>query len=280
MKIKKSLRLKPKKMQKQELYIVKIGGNVIDNLEKLEAFLKDFSELQKPKILVHGGGKLATKLAEKLEIPQEFFEGRRITNQETRDVAVMVYAGLINKNIVATLQKNKLNAIGFSGADANVIPAHKRPVKTVDFGWVGDVETEKINAEFITKVIAENVCPVFCAITHDGKGNLLNTNADTIASSLAVALSSYFDINLVYCFEKNGVLENIEDVNSVISKIIPDTYAQLKENNIVNEGMIPKIDNAFAAIEKGVKSVFIVKETFLKKLINENDRTSGTEITK
>lgn len=280
MKIKKSLRLKPKKMQKQELYIVKIGGNVIDNPEKLEAFLKDFSELQKPKILVHGGGKLATKLAEKLEIPQEFFEGRRITNQETRDVAVMVYAGLINKNIVATLQKNKLNAIGFSGADANVIPAHKRPVKTVDFGWVGDVETEKINAEFITKVIAENVCPVFCAITHDGKGNLLNTNADTIASSLAVALSSDFDINLVYCFEKNGVLENIEDENSVISKIIPDTYAQLKENNIVNEGMIPKIDNAFAAIKKGVKSVFIVKETFLKRLINENDRTSGTEITK
>ena len=280
MKIKKSLRLKPKKMQKQELYIVKIGGNVIDHSEKLEAFLKDFSELQKPKILVHGGGKLATKLAEKLEIPQEFFEGRRITNQETRDVAVMVYAGLINKNIVATLQKNKLNAIGFSGADANVIPAHKRPVKTVDFGWVGDVETEKINAEFITKVIAENVCPIFCAITHDGKGNLLNTNADTIASSLAVALSSDFDINLVYCFEKNGVLENIEDENSVISKIIPDTYAQLKENNIVNEGMIPKIDNAFAAIEKGVKSVFIVKETFLKRLINENDRTSGTEITK
>lgn len=280
MKIKKSLRLKPKKMQKQELYIVKIGGNVIDNPEKLEAFLKDFSELQKPKILVHGGGKLATKLAEKLEIPQEFFEGRRITNQETRDVAVMVYAGLINKNIVATLQKNKLNAIGFSGADANVIPAHKRPVKTVDFGWVGDVETEKINAEFITKVIAENVCPVFCAITHDGKGNLLNTNADTIASSLAVALSSDFDINLVYCFEKNGVLENIEDENSVISKIIPYTYAQLKESNIVNEGMIPKIDNAFAAIEKGVKSVFIVKETFLKRLINENDRTSGTEITK
>ena len=280
MKIKKSLRLKPKKMQKQELYIVKIGGNVIDHSEKLEAFLKDFSELQKPKILVHGGGKLATKLAEKLEIPQEFFEGRRITNQETRDVAVMVYAGLINKNIVATLQKNKLNAIGFSGADANVIPAHKRPVKTVDFGWVGDVETEKINAEFITKVIAENVCPIFCAITHDGKGNLLNTNADTIASSLAVALSSDFDINLVYCFEKNGVLENIEDENSVISKIIPYTYAQLKENNIVNEGMIPKIDNAFAAIEKGVKSVFIVKETFLKRLINENDRTSGTEITK
>lgn len=265
---------------KQELYIVKIGGNVIDHSEKLEAFLKDFSELQKPKILVHGGGKLATKLAEKLEIPQEFFEGRRITNQETRDVAVMVYAGLINKNIVATLQKNKLNAIGFSGADANVIPAHKRPVKTVDFGWVGDVETEKINAEFITKVIAENVCPVFCAITHDGKGNLLNTNADTIASSLAVALSSDFDIDLVYCFEKNGVLENIEDENSVISKIIPDTYAQLKENNIVNEGMIPKIDNAFAAIKKGVKSVFIVKETFLKRLINENDRTSGTEITK
>ena len=185
-------------MQKQELYIIKIGGNVIDHPEKLEAFLKDFSELQKPKILVHGGGKLATKLAEKLEIPQEFFEGRRITNEETRDVAVMVYAGLINKNIVATLQKNKLNAIGFSGADANIIPAHKRPVKKVDFGWVGDVETDKINAIFLEKVISENICPVFCAITHDGNGNLLNTNADTIASSLAVALSAHFEVNLAY----------------------------------------------------------------------------------
>ena len=266
-------------MQKQELYIIKIGGNVIDHPEKLGAFLKDFSEIQKPKILVHGGGKLATKLAEKLEIPQEFFEGRRITNEETRDVAVMVYAGLINKNIVATLQKNKLNAIGFSGADANIIPAHKRPVKKVDFGWVGDVETEKINANFLEKVISENICPVFCAITHDGNGNLLNTNADTIASSLAVALSAHFEVNLAYCFEKNGVLENIDDENSVIAKITPETYIQLKEKNIVNDGMIPKIDNAFAAIEKGVKSVFIVKETFLKKLINENDRTSGTEIT-
>ena len=266
-------------MQKQELYIIKIGGNVIDHLEKLEAFLKDFSEIQKPKILVHGGGKLATKLAEKLEIPQEFLEGRRITNQETRDVAVMVYAGLINKNIVATLQKNGLNSIGCSGADANLIPAHKRSVKTIDFGWVGDVETDKINVQFLEKVISEDICPVFCAITHDGNGNLLNTNADTIASSLAVALSAHFEVNLAYCFEKNGVLENVEDENSVIAKITPETYIQLKEKNIVNDGMIPKIDNAFAAIEKGVKSVFIVKETFLKKLINENDRTSGTEIT-
>ena len=172
-----------------------------------------------------------------------------------------------------------LSALGLSGADANAILSVKRPVKEVDFGWVGDVETEKINANFLEKVISENICPVFCAITHDGNGNLLNTNADTIASSLAVALSAHFEVSLAYCFEKNGVLENIDDENSVIAKITPETYIQLKEKNIVNDGMIPKIDNAFAAIEKGVKSVFIVKETFLKKLINENDRTSGTEIT-
>lgn len=264
----------------QELYIIKIGGNVIDHPEKLDAFLKDFSAIDQPKILVHGGGKTATQLAEKLEIPQEFFEGRRITNKESLDIAVMVYAGLINKNIVATLQKNGSNALGFSGADANVIPAQKRPVKNVDFGWVGDIETENINAEFISTVILEDICPVFCAITHDGNGNLLNTNADTIASSLAVALSPYFNTKLVYCFEKNGVLENIENEDSVISKIVPETYAQYKNQGIINDGMIPKIDNAFSAIEKGVKSVFIVKETFLKELINHNNRTSGTEITR
>ena len=267
-------------MKHQELYIIKIGGNVIDHPEKLDAFLKDFAAIYQPKILVHGGGKLATKLAEKLEIPQEFFEGRRITNKESLDIAVMVYAGLINKNIVASLQKNGLNALGLSGADANVIPAHKRPVKTVDFGWVGDVETENINADFIAKIVLEGICPVFCAITHDQEGNLLNTNADTIASSLAVALSHHFDTKLVYCFEKNGVLENIEDEDSVISKIVPETYLQYQEQGIINDGMIPKIDNAFSAIEKGVQSVFIVKETFLKELINHNNRTSGTEITR
>ena len=263
-----------------EVYIIKIGGNVIDHPEKLDAFLKDFASINKPKILVHGGGKLATKLAEKLEIPQEFFEGRRITNKESLDVAVMVYAGLINKNMVATLQSNGLNALGLTGADANVIPAHKRPLKSVDFGWVGDVETRNINAEFLTKVITEGICPVFCAITHDGKGNLLNTNADTIASSLAVALSDQFDTKLVYCFEKNGVLENVDDENSVISKIIPENYSALKEKGIINDGMIPKIDNAFSAIDKGVQSVFIVKESFLKELINHNSRASGTEITR
>ncbi len=267
-------------MQSQELYIIKIGGNVIDHPEKLDAFLKDFAAIHQPKVLVHGGGKLATKLAEKLEIPQEFFEGRRITNKESLDIAVMVYAGLINKNIVASLQKNGLNALGLSGADANVIPAHKRPVKTVDFGWVGDVETENINADFISKVILDEICPVFCAITHDNEGNLLNTNADTIASSLAVALSHHFETKLVYCFEKNGVLEDINDENSVISKIIPENYIQFKEKGIISNGMIPKIDNAFSAIDKGVKSVYIVKEDFLKELINHNSTKSGTEITR
>lgn len=267
-------------MDKQDLYIVKIGGNIIDHPEKLDAFLMDFAALKKPKVLVHGGGKLATKLAEKLKIPQEFFEGRRITNKESLDLAVMVYAGLINKNIVATLQSNGLNALGLSGADANIIPAHKRPVKTVDFGWVGDLEPENINAGFLTKLISEEICPVFCAITHDGNGNLLNTNADTIASGLAMALSVDFDTRLVYCFEKDGVLENKDDENSVISKIMPESYSVLKEKGIISDGMIPKIDNAFLAVDQGVKSVFIIKETFLKELINHNSRKSGTEITR
>ena len=263
-------------MQKQELYIVKIGGNVIDNPEKLEAFLKDFSEIQKPKILVHGGGKLATKLAEKLEIPQEFFEGRRITNQETRDVAVMVYAGLINKNIVATLQKNGLNSIGFSGVDANIIPAHKRPVKKVDFGWVGDVETEKINANFLEKVISENICPVFCAITHDGNGNLLNTNADTIASSLAVALSTHFEVNLAYCFEKNGVLKDIADENSVIKEISKADFTQMKETKQIADGMIPKLQTAFRALYHGVEEARILRSDALQSYFNQEK--PGTNI--
>ena len=267
-------------MKHQELYIVKIGGNVIDHPEKLDAFLKDVSEINKPMILVHGGGKLATQLAEKLEIPQAFFEGRRITDKESLDIAVMVYAGLINKNIVAKLQSNGVNALGLSGADANIIPACKRPVKTVDFGWVGDVEMENINSDFVYKLILESICPIFCAITHDGNGHLLNTNADTIASSLAVALSSYFETKLVYCFEKNGVLEDIENEDSVISTILPETYVQYKEQGIINDGMIPKIDNAYSAIENGVKSVYIIKETFLKELINYNSKNSGTEITR
>lgn len=267
-------------MNKEELYIIKIGGNVIDHPEKLDAFLKDFAQIDKPKVLVHGGGKLATQLAEKLEIPQNFQEGRRITDTASLEVAVMVYAGLINKKLVARLQSHGLNALGLSGADAHVIPAHQRPVKEVDFGWVGDVETESINAGFLSNIISEGICPVFCAITHDGHGNLLNTNADTIASSLAVALSAYFDTKLVYCFEKNGVLENTEDENSVVSTIIPENYSALKQKGIISDGMIPKIDNAFAAIDQGVKSVFIIKETFLKELINHNSRTSGTEITR
>lgn len=267
-------------MQKQEIYVVKIGGNVIDHPERLAAFLKNFSEIRKPKILVHGGGKSATRLAGQLSIPQEFFEGRRITSKESLDVAVMVYAGLLNKNIVAVLQSHGLDAVGLSGADGNLIPARKRGAADVDFGWVGDVETEKINTGLLANLIATGFCPVFCAITHDGQGNLLNTNADTVASSLAVALSRRFEANLVYCFEKNGVLADVDDENSVIAEITPKSYLQLKENKVVNQGMLPKIDNAFAAISQGVKSVFITREDFLKKLIDENDRTHGTACTR
>ena len=188
----------------------------------------------------------------------------------------MVYAGLINKNIVATLQKNGLNSIGFSGADANIIPAHKRPVKKVDFGWVGDVETDKINAQFLEKVISENICPVFCAITHDENGNLLNTNADTISSSLSVALSAHFEVNLAYCFEKNGVLENIDDENSVIAKIIPETYIQLKENNIVNDGTRTSTKRSSKHPKRRRNSTL---KSFIQRKISKKIKKSGRIVT-
>jgi acetylglutamate kinase len=239
------------------LNIIKIGGNIIDNDVSLEQFLKDFSSFEGLKILVHGGGKLATQMSEQLNIPTQMHEGRRITDAETLNIVTMVYAGWINKTIVAKLQNVNCNAIGLSGADANVIPATRRSPVPVDFGFVVDIQPQQINHDFLNGLLQQNICPVCCAITHDKQGNLLNSNADTIASSLAVALSSEYDTRLIFCFEKAGVLSNPDDEHSVISEITRSKYAELKANKIITAGMLPKIDNAFNAIDAGVREVVI-----------------------
>ncbi|WP_199501953.1 acetylglutamate kinase [Mucilaginibacter conchicola] len=241
----------------QALHVIKIGGNVIDNSENLHRFLKDFTALEGHKILVHGGGKVATQISESMGIEAKMIDGRRITDIDTLRVVTMVYAGLINKNVVAQLQRYGANAIGLTGADGNMIHARKRPVKTIDYGFVGDIVENSINPENIAKLLDAGFTPVFCALTHDGEGQLLNTNADTIASAVAVALSEHYETTLVYCFEKKGVLHDINDDDSLIREINPEHYLKLKEEQIIHSGMIPKLDNAFAAISCGVKAVII-----------------------
>jgi len=243
------------------LKVIKIGGNIIDNEEALNGFLKDFSKLESPKILVHGGGKLATKLANQMGVEVKMTEGRRITDQDTLDIITMVYAGKINKDIIAKLQANKCNAIGFSGADGNTIVSIKRPVKTIDYGFVGDVI--KVNTESLEVLLKANVTPVFCAITHDENGQLLNTNADTIASELAVGFANLYNTELYYCFEKNGVLQDISDDNSVIQHINTKNYQDLINKNIIADGMLPKLTNCFNAIHRKVNKVCIGKTEML-----------------
>lgn len=250
------------KMINEELTVVKIGGNIINNKELLNAFLLDFSNLKGKKILVHGGGKMATTLSHRLKIETKIIGGRRITSAESLDVAIMVYAGLINKNIVAKLQGQQTNAIGLSGADANCIAAHKREVKTIDFGWVGDVDY--INTKSIDIFIKNQLTPVFCAITHDNQGQLFNTNADTIAAEIAVGMSQLYSTTLIYCFEKNGVLRDVENENSVIPIVNKENYKSLKAANIIHEGMIPKIDNCFMALERNVAKVIIGNSTIIR----------------
>ena len=240
---------------KQKLSIVKIGGNVIENEIELDQFLLNFSKLAAPKILVHGGGKLATKLASQLGIESNITNGRRITNSKSLEIITMVYAGLTNKNIVAKLQAFGTNAIGLSGADGNAIQAHKRPVNEIDFGFVGDIDG--INTELIDTLVGADLTPVFCAITHDGKGQLLNTNADTIASELAIGMSNKYNTTLYYCFEKKGVLSNVEDEESVIKHIDTHSYNILLEQNIIADGMLPKMENCFHALQQNVSKVCI-----------------------
>lgn len=252
--------------------VVKIGGNVIDNEATLERFVADFAQLPSPKILIHGGGKLATRLAEKLEIPTTMIEGRRVTDAATLDVVTMVYAGLINKQVVAKLQREGCNALGFSGADGNMIPAVRRNPEPLDYGFVGDIEASKINTQLLSSLLEGGVTPVFCAITHDGEGTLLNSNADSVASAVAVATSTIDETNLIFCFEKQGVLRDVEDDSSVISLITKDDYPILRSEGVISKGMIPKIDNAFRAIDEGVKSVTI------KHSERVADPTAGTTI--
>ncbi|MCA0364054.1 MAG: acetylglutamate kinase [Bacteroidetes bacterium] len=255
------------------LNVIKIGGNVIDDPQKLDKFLLDFSLLPGNKILIHGGGKIATKIAEKLGIETQMVEGRRITDKPMLEVVTMVYGGLVNKQIVASLQSKNCNAIGLTGADGGAILAKKRPVKSIDYGFVGDIE--KVNSGFIENLLENGVAPVFAPLTYDIDGNMLNTNADTQASAIAVGMSQNFEVNLVYCFEKKGVLLDAEDDDSVISEIRPDYYEELKASGVIFAGMIPKLDNAFAALEKGVKKVTICQaEQLIEAVKNGNAGTA------
>lgn len=241
----------------ETLRVVKIGGNVIDSPESLSLFLSKFSRLEGPKILVHGGGKEATRLSGQLGIETRMIEGRRVTDRATIDIVTMVYAGLINKRIVASLQAAGCNAIGLCGADADVIRATMRPKKPIDYGFVGDIDPQAVNTRFLDILMTDGITPVICAIMHDGAGNLLNCNADSVANAVAVAFAWQDPVELIYCFEKEGVLSDPEDPASVIPAIDHANYVSLKADGVVSGGMIPKIDNAFSAIKRGVKSVKI-----------------------
>lgn len=246
---------------KDRLKVVKIGGNVINDREQLEAFLGYFARTGGHRILVHGGGRKATELASALGVETKMVGGRRITDEAGLEIVTMVYAGLLNKNLVAGLQSLGCNAIGLSGADGNSIQAHKRTGSEIDYGFAGDVDA--VDSGMISSLLRARLTPVFCAITHDGKGQLLNTNADTVASELAKGLSNDFEVELIYCFEKDGVLEDRNDEASVIEHLDPAKYRQLKEHGLVAEGMLPKLDNCFVALEHGVASVHIGKADLL-----------------
>lgn len=261
--------------ESEDLMIVKIGGNVIDDKDLLNDFLKDFAGIDGRKVLVHGGGKIATFIGDKLAIESKYIDGRRITDDDTIDLVTMVYGGLINKQIVAALQSLRANAIGITGADANLLPAIKRPVKETDYGWVGDVDAEKIDASSWRLFLDNNLIPVLAPLTHDISGHILNTNADTMASVLSIALSKYYDVKLIYCFEKDGVLADTDDETSVIQTLNREQYTALKEDKKLYAGILPKINNAFAAFNNGVKKVAIGNSNKLRQLIQGD---SGTKI--
>ncbi len=239
----------------KKLNILKIGGKVIDDPKELSIVLKQFADLKGPKILVHGGGKKASQLSNQLGMQVEMIEGRRVTNKETLEIVTMVYAGLINKQIISQLQHLRTNSLGLSGADLNVIKAQKRKNKNLNFGFAGDIN--QVNTKAIKALLKLSITPVFCAITHDKKGQLLNTNADSIASNIAIAMSPHYKVKLIFHFDKKGVLKNPNDEQSVIKKIKTKTYSKYKKSGIINHGMIPKLDNAFYALEHQVDKVII-----------------------
>ena len=257
-------------MTKEKLLLVKVGGKVVENPSALNQLITDLSNVEGRKVLVHGGGVLATKTASALGIETIMVEGRRVTDDKMIDVVTMVYAGLVNKRVVSLLQSKSTNAIGLCGADMNVILSDKRPVKTVDYGWVGDVK--KVDGKALSTLIESGVVPVLAPLTHDGQGHILNTNADTIAAETAKGLAAYYDVTLVFCFEKQGVLADANDDNSVIASLNHQQYEAYKSEGVITDGMIPKLDNAFSTIENGVKEVVITHANSL------NDLTQGTNI--
>jgi acetylglutamate kinase len=260
----------------KRLFIVKIGGNVLDKPEALKKFLQDFASINALKILIHGGGKIATKLGDQLGIESTYVKGRRITDAATIDLVTMVYGGLVNKQVIAKLQQLNCNALGLTGADGNAIKSTKRPVKDIDYGFVGDIKPDDINVPFVHGLLSSGIVPVFAPLTFSD-GQILNTNADTIASTLAVALSNLYHVRLIYCFEKRGVLMDINDDNSVITHLSEEKYQELLTQHVLADGILPKLENAFDSIHKGVKEVLIGDANDL--ITNTGDDTSGTLIT-
>ena len=245
---------------KEKLTIVKVGGAVVEDEFQLAQLLKDFSAIEGRKVLVHGGGRRATQVASQLGIESKMVNGRRITDAAMLNVVTMVYGGLVNKNLVARLQANGINALGLTGADVNVIRSHKRPLKDgIDFGYVGDVD--RADGQMLSRLIEAGITPVMAPLTHDGKGNILNTNSDTIASETAKALAAYYDVTLIFSFEKKGVLRHPDDDDSVIPVITHTDFIKYKEDGTISGGMLPKIENALGAIDAGVKRVIITLAT-------------------
>lgn len=256
---------------KQKLTIVKVGGKIVEEPQTLSALMRDFAAIDGLKLLVHGGGRSATKVAADLGIETKMIDGRRVTDDDMLRVVTMVYGGLVNKTIVAGLQASGVNALGMTGADMGIILSDKRPVKAVDYGWVGDVR--RVDGAILADLLGMGVVPVIAPLTHDGEGHLLNTNADTMAGETAKGLAPYFDVRLVFCFEKAGVLRDENDDNSVIAEITPAVYAALRADGVVTGGMIPKLDNAFDALSAGVREVIITKASSL------DDLSLGTHVT-
>lgn len=256
-------------MTKNKLTLIKVGGKIVEEEATLKQLLNDFSQIEGHKVLVHGGGRSATRIAEQLGIESKMVGGRRITDAKTLEVVTMVYGGLVNKNIVAGLQAFGVNALGLTGADMDVIRSEKRPVKEIDYGFAGDVKAVK--ADTLKMLIDKNIVPIMAPLTHDGKGHILNTNADTIAAETAQALSEYYDVTLVYCFEKKGVLKDEHDDDSVIPQLDKDLYKKYVDEGVITGGMLPKLDNAFRSLEKGVTEVVIT-------LASEIGKDTGTRI--
>lgn len=242
---------------KEHLTIIKVGGKIVENPESLNAILKDFAAVEGKKLLVHGGGRSATQMAARLGVETKMVDGRRITDEAMLEVVTMVYGGLVNKRIVAGLQALGIDAVGLTGADMNIVLSDKRKVSAVDYGWVGDVK--RVNAEAVATLIESGCCPVVAPLTHDGCGHMLNTNADTMAGEMAKAMAAHYDVTLMFCFEKPGVLADENDDSSLIPTITPAVLDDLKRRGVVSGGMIPKLDNAIACVSAGVESVVITQ---------------------